>query len=441
MKKTAIAFILLVIGYSCSESVNKSEAPAMGSSEAKSEKQAVLDTVAESVTEEDTVIGPYLEISSINEIWPSESSSFREINYQKDSMDQRYIRRYYPLDTLIQGRPVFAGTSSEQFFFYLPFNQCWILHSEFPETSVMYALEQTVGGNFREVVENQDYYRCGFEYGPEDTWDLQKLIFTKAPWNHSPNMRELSGPHHEAEVTTMYKLKWVGEDPMLKYKEVWQAERKAKLMEEWTAAYERYIANEIGSTAFVPKPIGTDYKGTLRSYFTDQYNIVEVRENEYEVKLLQDEFEMIKDDYGFTTVNEKGLRMISPEYAHGRTVEAVFESATDTLVFPWPSDMEEKYGSGISYHEDYQPFYSVIDGKMWGSGHYFSFPKADEKYLLVLLEFLYGDTYVLNENEGNMEYWERIYMMPSIDDMQRELGCIFSVTATRIDFFCDEGGC
>ena len=63
------------------------------------------------------------------------------------------------------------------------------------------------------------------------------------------------------------------------------------------------------------------------------------------------------------------------------------------------------------------------------------------KYLLVLLEFLYGDTYVLNENEGNMEYWERIYMIPSIDDMQRELGCIFSVTAIRIDFFCDEGGC
>ena len=57
MKKTAIAFTLLIIGFSCSESVNKSEAPAIASSETKSEKQAVLDTVAETVAEENTVIG------------------------------------------------------------------------------------------------------------------------------------------------------------------------------------------------------------------------------------------------------------------------------------------------------------------------------------------------------------------------------------------------
>jgi len=438
MKRTAFALIVLALGFSCSEP--EQIGPDVVATKAEP-IEPFMDTTAVIDTIEEQNFRAYLVISSLYEDWPSETGSSEEIDWHNDTTTKRYSRNYYQLDTLIQGRPVFADSLNDQFFFYLPFNFCWILHSEFPDADVMSKLKGSVAMDFSDVVASEGYYRCGFEYGPADTWDLEKLVFSKEPWNHSPNISELYGSGALVNRTSMYQLKWVGKDPMAQLKEDWTTEHKTKLLEEWTAAYDQYIADESGSTGFVPKPIGIDYKNSLRAYFAEQYKTAEVIKNEYDVKLGQEEFEMIKDHYGFTTVNEEGVRMVSPGYSHGRTIQAVFESEEDTLVIPWPSDMEEKYGSGISYHEEYQPFYSVIDGKMWESGHYFSFPKAEKKYLLVLLEFLYGDTYVLKENEGNKEYWERIYMMPSIDDMQRELGCIFTVTETRIDFFCDEGGC
>ena len=60
-----------------------------------------------------------------------------EINWQRDTFTQRYSRRYYPLDTLIEGRPVFADSLGAQFFFYFPYNKCWMLNAEFPDSALI----------------------------------------------------------------------------------------------------------------------------------------------------------------------------------------------------------------------------------------------------------------------------------------------------------------
>ena len=437
MKRFAvIGVVLFVFIFSCKEPVTNR--PESDNTEAI-RVEAKIDSIVVADTVLDEAFSSYLIISSAYSGWPAKSQVLKEINWEKDFDSPRHSRRYYLLDTLIEGRPVFADSLKEQFFFYLPFNYCWILHSEFPSESELIYLKENLGVNFDEVTRREDYYRCGFEYGKSDSWNLEKIVFSKNPWKCSETYG--SNANSGIEKTSLYQLTWVGQDPMPEMKEDWITEHKTKLHEEWTAAYDQYIADESGSKGFVPKPIGIDYKNSLRAYFTEQYKTVEVIKNEYDVKLGQEEFEMIKDYYGFTTVNEEGVRVVSPDYSHGRTIQAVFESEEDTLVIPWPSDMEEKYGSGISYHEEYQPFYSVIDGKMWESGHYFSFPKADKKYLLVLLEFLYGDTYVLHENEGNKEYWERIYTMPNKNEIERELGCLFNIQPISISFYCDPGGC
>ncbi len=434
---TVIGGVLFVFIFSCKESVtNRPESDNTGaiSVEAKIDSIVVADTVL------DGALASYLKISAVDEVWPSKSVGLKEINWQKDMTSPRHSRHYYPLDTLIEGRPVFADSLKEQFFFYLPFNYCWILHSEFPSESELFYLKENLGVNFDEVTRREDYYRCGFEYGKSDSWKLENIVFSKNPWKCSETYG--STANSGIEKTSMYQLTWVGQDPMPEMKENWEKKYKTKRYEEWTAAYDEYIMSADNFTLFVPKPIDIDYKNTLQGYFEDLYKIVDTVSKTYDVKLTKSEFEPIMDYYGFTTINEAGDTMISPSFAHGLEMKVSFKSEDDTLVFPWPLETEVQYGEGISYHESVVSFELIMGEKMAEEEQYFTFlEEVNTKYFFILLEFLYGETYVVREIDGNKEYWERLYTMPSKNEIERELGCIFNIQPKGISFFCDPGGC
>jgi hypothetical protein len=84
-----------------------------------------------------------------------------------------------------------------------------------------------------------------------------------------------------------------------------------------------------------------------------------------------------------------------------------------------------------------------MDDKMWDGGQSFNLPNLDTKYVMTLLEFLFGDTFVYHVSEGNTQYVERVYTMPEDPkrDLPLETGCWFEVSTTGIEFICDRGGC
>lgn len=449
MKRNAIvATIPVIFLFSCAEPDKSHNADTQfANTEAFVDTTASWDNLAlpflmdkSGASNEKQSFTSYLIISSLNANWPSKSDGLKEINWQNNSDSNRYSRNYYQLDTLIEGRPVFADSLKNHFFFYLPFNFCWIMHSEFPSPDELDYLKRLVGTDFGETVRNEDYYRCGFEYGKSDSWKLENVIFSKNPWKHSENYG--SNSNSSIEKTSMYQLMWVGKDPMPQLKKDWVKRHKSMLYDDWVLAYAEYKNSTDTSALFVPKPIGINYKNTLRGYFEDVYEIVDTVKKTYAVKLAKSEFEPIMGYYNFTTINENGDTMISPSFAHGLEMKVSFRSEDDTLVFPWPLETEVRYGGGISSHESNMAFELIMMEKMGENDHYFTFPKSSKKYISILLEFLLGETYISREfDAGNEVYWERIYTMPAKNEIERELGCFLSIKATGISLGCDEGGC
>ena len=271
-------FIILSVTFciSCSSSEKENTDEHNNASPSTASSNAIYE---EETLVHDTIHEAYLIISGVNQKWPPLNGSRKEIEWTKDSSTKRYSKQYIQLDSLIEGRPVFADTMNEHFFFYFPFNQCWMFHDEFPSIDVIHQLEKIAPLNFSEVIAKKEYHTYGFEYGPEDSWNIENLIFTRNPWNYSNNMGLESGYGNDQNFdrTSMYQIRWMGEDPMPKLKERFTIQNKTKLYEEWVAAYNENLLEKADSKSFIPIPIPIDYKIdesiydiSLRSYFLDQ---------------------------------------------------------------------------------------------------------------------------------------------------------------------------
>ena len=119
MRKILSLIIIALTLYSCAEPNEQKT----NKTHITEEPKLSVDTVEIENKTEEAYLRPYLEISALNKDWPSTSAT-DEINWKTDSVSQSYTRKHYPLDTLIEGRPVFADSSEEQFFFYFPHNNC-----------------------------------------------------------------------------------------------------------------------------------------------------------------------------------------------------------------------------------------------------------------------------------------------------------------------------
>ncbi|MEJ6686421.1 MAG: hypothetical protein QNK70_03985, partial [Crocinitomicaceae bacterium] len=256
MKNVSLTLILLIICCSCSDS--KPEEP-----QKKTATEITNDLVELSpdiIKEIPPSLESYLIISGLSENWPSKYGERKEINWVTDTTTQRYSRKYFQLDTLIKGRRVFADSLRQQFFFYFPYKKCWVLHPKYPDSDVLNELKKEVSNDFKDIISKKEYYRFGFEYGQTDSWNLEKLVFSKAPWNYSTNeslKNAYNTPNSYYDKTSLYQVKWVGKDPMMQLKDNWNTIKKTLLHQDWVIAYEKYI-NAPEKELFIPKPIPID---------------------------------------------------------------------------------------------------------------------------------------------------------------------------------------
>ena len=392
----------------------------------------------------DTIHEAYLIISGVNQKWPPLNDSRKEIEWTEDSSTKRYSRKYIQLDMLIEGRPVFADTLHGHFFFYFPYNQCWMFHNEFPTVDVINQLENIAPLNFSEVIAKKQFNTYGFEYGPKDSWNIENLIFTKSPWNYSDNQYLKSSYNNDQnyDKTSMYQIRWMGKDPMPALKERFTIQNKTKLYEEWVAAYNVNLLETADTTSFIPKPIPIDYKIderanniSLRSYFIDQYKV-------QKTELITEPISLHKErgsDYYRTT--EQGDTLLSLNYSYGQ--ELPIKTTRDSVIIPWIIGYQEIYQPGLFFHTNYQEFDLMMDDKMFEVQEGIVIPNANEKYLNTLIYFIYGDTYVQNTTREFGALCERIYTMP--EDPKREIpletGCWISISKKGISIDCDSGGC
>lgn len=446
MKDVSLTLILLIICCSCSDS--KPEEP--------QEKTAteitndLVDPSPEIIKDIPPSLESYLIISGLSENWPSKYGERKEINWVTDTITQRYSRKYFQLDTLIKGRRVFADSLRQQFFFYFPYKKCWVLHTKYPDSDVLNELKKEVSNNFKDLISKKEYYRFGFEYGQTDSWNLEKLVFSKAPWNYSTNeslIETYNIPTLYYDKKSLYQVKWIGEDPMMELKDKWNTIKKTLLHQDWVIAYEKYI-NAPEKELFIPKPIPIDYQShgndviqdfadysLLLTYLMDQYGVTDSIIETNDVILSKDNFN------SFGTIKANGDSVLQYGYSYG--FDLPIKSTRDSIILPWVVSTSIVYGSKITQVNDYMSFDRMMADKMWEGGTGFTLPKADPKYLMVLLEFLFDKTFIPYMNEGEEEFRERIYTMP--EDPMREIpletGCWFNVSAYGISFECDMGGC
>lgn len=392
----------------------------------------------------DTIDEAYLIISGVNQKWPPLNDSRKEIEWTEDSSTKRYSRKYIQLDMLIEGRPVFADTLHEHFFFYFPYNQCWMFHNEFPTVYVINQLENIAPLNFSEVIAKKEYHTYGFEYGAEDSWNIENLIFTRNPWNYSNNMGLESGYSNDQNFdrTSMYQIRWMGKDPMPALKERFTIQSKTKLYEEWVAAYNENLLEKADSKAFIPKPIPIDYKIdesiydiSLRSYFLDQYKV-------QKTELITEPISLPKEHGSqFYTTNGQRDTLLSSDYSYGHEIK--IKTTQDSVFIPWIIGYQEIYQPGLFFHTNYQEFDRMMDDKRFEVQEGIVTPNANEKYLNTLIYFIYGDTYVRNTTREIGALCERIYTMP--EDIKREIpletGCWINISNKGISMDCDPGGC
>jgi hypothetical protein len=426
MRKILSLIIIALTLYSCAEPNEQKT----NKTHITEEPKLLVDTVEIENKTEEAYLRPYLEITALNKDWPSTSAT-DEINWKTDSVSQSYTRKYYPLDTLIEGRPVFADSSEEQFFFYFPYNKCWTLNAEFPDSSLIKRIKQKVGNDFSAIIEGEDYYRFGYEYGSMDTWDLEKIVFSKAPWDND---------------SSIYQLKWVGTDPMMELKKDWEIRHKTELYKDWLAAYDKFKKDTSGSALFIPKPITIDYAKTLtyrgseglvlREYLIDQYKLITTEDDRVDIKLTGQNIEYFMQQ--LVTINEDGDSVIADRFSHGLTLKVKLRQ--DTLILPEVASITEIYGSKISYKNNKMTYDRIMADKAPNEiGYHFAFPMADINYLSILLEFLYGDTYV---TQGHKKLIERASTMPTDpESYMDEGGCWIEVNSNSIDVLCSIGGC
>ncbi len=392
----------------------------------------------------DTIHEAYLIISGVNQKWPPLNDSRKEIEWTEDSSTKRYSRKYIQLDMLIEGRPVFADTRHEHFFFYFPYNECWMFHNEFPTVDVINQLENIAPLNFSEVIAKKQYNTYGFEYGPKDSWNIENLIFTKTPWNYSDNESLKSSYNNDQnyDKTSMYQIRWMGKDPMPALKERFTIQNKTKLYEEWVAAYNENLLETADTTSFIPKPIPIDYKIdesiydiSLRSYFIDQYKV-------QKTELITEPISLHKErgSYYYRTT-EQGDTLLSLNYSYGQ--EIPIKTTQDSVFIPWIIGYQEIYQPGLFFYTNYQEFHLMMADKMFEVQERIVIPNANEKYLNTLIYFIYGDTYVQNTTREFGALCERIYTMP--EDPKREIpletGCWINISKKGISMECDPGGC
>lgn len=427
VRKILFAIIVVLVGYSCAESEKKKPNKII----AIKQPEVTVDTIV--ITNKAKYINSYLEISALNKEWPLAAAK-DEINWQIDTFTQRYSRKYYPLDTLIEGRPVFADSLGAQFFFYFPYNRCWMLSAEFPDSSLMKHIKQKVGNDFSAIIDGEDYYRFGYEYGSMDSWDLEKIVFSKAPWNSEWD-----------NDSSIYKLKWVGDDPMIELKKDWEIRHKTQLYKDWLAAYNKFKKDTSGSALFIPKPIAIYYAKTLfnggadgsvlRAYLIDQYKLINTEYERVDIKVTGQSIEYYMQQ--LVTINSDGDSVIEDHYSDGLTLKVKLRQ--DTLILPEIASITEIYGSKISYKENKMTYFRKLDDKVDDIEYHFAFPNADINYLSILLEFLYGDIYV---TKGHQVLIERGATMPT--DPENDMGqggCWIDVNSNSIDVSCGFGGC
>ena len=125
MKGNTGVIILLFFVFSCVEPNKSHNADTqLAKTEALADAKASGDNLAlpflmdkNGASDEKQSFTSYLVISSLNANWPSKSDHLKEINWQNNIDSARYSRNYYQLDTLIEGRPVFADSLKKHFFF------------------------------------------------------------------------------------------------------------------------------------------------------------------------------------------------------------------------------------------------------------------------------------------------------------------------------------
>ena len=451
MRKILFATIVVLVGYSCAESEKKKPNKII----AIEQPEVTVDTIV--ITDKVKYINSYLEISALNKEWPLAAAK-DEINWQRDTFTQRYSRRYYPLDTLIEGRPVFADSLGAQFFFYFPYNKCWMLNAEFPDSALMASLKQRgldefelklekkgnewlthsgfsfANNNFLAIITREDYYRFGYEYGDTDSWDLTKLIFSKSPWENN---------------SSIYQFKWVGDDPMIELKKDWEIRHKAQLYKGWLAAYNQFKKDTSKSALFIPKPIAIDnaktliYKehqgsSALRAYLIDQYKLIDtVCEINYITHITSES----RYDEGMMesllTTNADGEIRVSQNYSNGFKLEV--KTRNDTLIIPEVQSIKEIFSSNISHRKHYQSYNMRLMEKGENIVVDFTLPIADIKYLMVLLEFLYDDTYIIDSPQKLIEYRSAMPIDP--ESGMEGGGCRIDVRSNTITFEDIIGGC
>ena len=417
MTITRVLFLLclLFVGYSCADSDQTTSTEKL--------LKRSIDESSDSLNQKGRQdFKSHLIIRGLHKDWPSSQVAQTRIDWQKDTLNNRYSRVYQQMDSLIEGRPVFVDSLMENFFFYLPINRCWTMHTEYPDQKTIQYLSQSIGQDFAEMMLRKNHYRCGFEYGERDSWNLEKITFSREPWS---------------DKKSLYQIQWIGEDPMPQLKQGWETKHKNELYQDWVEAWEAYKEDKTGKALFVPKPVDVDYENTLMGYFSDQYKVINtVYDSTYEV-MSKKNVEWWSPR--FMEVNKNGDTIVAAAYSQNREIS----SKTDTLLLPWHAGTRIQFGSDVGYYKEEQPLYSIMDDKMWDIGESYTFPKANTKYLLILLEFLYGDTYVMQRYYGASSFCERIYTMPNTqeNEIERETGCSFHVEEKTIYFSCDMGGC
>ena len=78
------------------------------------------------------------------------------------------------------------------------------MHTEYPDQKTIQYLSQSIGQDFAEMMLRKNHYRCGFEYGERDSWNLEKITFSREPWS---------------DKKSLYQIQWIGEDPMPQLKQ------------------------------------------------------------------------------------------------------------------------------------------------------------------------------------------------------------------------------